>query len=433
MLLPLLGLKVLCAIPPQAITGLLAGTLKITGGVIRYASGTSKAGQIFMHLLPGGNLLFNMIPGLDFLPGLAANFQLHKISGKLDTLQKITELNTYQLLRLSGQVNNLTQMTQNVLHLATGTAVLSGLGLAVSSIGFLAVNKKLNAINERLQEIQKDVRAIRQFLEMSEKAELMAALSDLMKITESTPEKHRELLLANANHSLHKISKKYQELLANSTSINEAIAYEEYFALTALAKARCSAELGMLNIARQEMDEMASFWKHHARRIAKDMLIGQYPQRFLASDFAGSVPISAFVSWLDFANDKEKGYDWIDELRLKMNERWYENSNLDSAASKFGKAIIGIPLWETSDDGLNKGIGVGIKQEKEVVIPTLQKLIARNNVFEGYRGQYEVFEARQIRPSEFQQQLMQLPEKLAIEGCFVLQPTKEENREEVKV
>ena len=412
MLLPLLGLSVLNAIPTQAITGLLAGTLKITGGVIRYAAGTSKAGQIFMHLLPAESLILNEFPGLDFFPGILANFQLHKVSEKIDTLQKMTELNTHQLLKLSSQVGSLTQVTQNVLHLVAGTAVLSGLSLVVSSVGFVAVNKKLNAINQRLQTIQKDVQAIKQFLEMGEKAELFAALSDLMKIKESTPEKHRIILLTNAGHSLHKINKRYQELFANSASLNEAIVYEEYFALTALAKARCSAELGMFAIARQEIDEMTSFWQFHTRRIAKDMLIGQHPERFLATDFASDVPVSALVSWMDFANNDEKGYGWLDELRQSMNANWY-----------------GKHFWNVKTSGLNKGIGIGIEQEKNITIPTLQKLLTRNDVFEGYRAQYELLETRQLRPSEFQQQLAQLPKESAVDGCFVLQPAKTEHKE----
>ncbi len=415
MLLPLLGLSVLNAIPTQAITGLLAGTLKITGGVIRYAAGTSKAGQIFMHLLPMESLVLNEFPGLDFFPGIIANFQLHKLSGKIDTLQKMTELNAHQLLKLSSQVGSLTQVTQNMLHLVAGTAVLSGLSLVVSSVGFLAVNKKLNAINQCLQTIQKDVQAIKQFLEMAEKAELFAALSDLMKIKDSTPEKHRVILLSNAGHSLNKINKKYQELLANSTSLNEAIAYEEYFALTALAKARCSSELGMFSIARQEIDEMTSFWQFHARRVAKDMLLGQHPERLLATDFASDVPVSAIVSWMDFAYNDEKGYGWIDELRQSMNANWY-----------------GKHFWNIKASGLNKGHGIGIEQEKSITIPTLQKLFARNDVFEVYRVQYELLETRQLRPSEFQQQLAQLPKESAVGGCFVLQPAKMESREVVK-
>lgn len=412
MLLPLLGLSVLNAIPTQAITGLLAGTLKITGGVIRYAAGTSKAGQIFMHLLPAESLILNEFPGLEFFPGIIANFQLHKLSGKIDTLQKMTELNVHQLLKLSSQVGSLTQVTQNVLHLVAGTAVLSGLSLAVSSVGFLGVNRKLNAIDQCLQAIQKDVQAIKRFLELAEKAELMAALCELLKVNESTPPEHCTILLNNARYSLLKINKKYQELLANATTINEAMAYEEYFALTALAEVRCSAELRMFQTARQEIDEMVSFWKIHVRRIAKDILLGQHPERFLATDFASDVPVSALVSWMDFAYNDEKGYGWIDELRQSMNANWY-----------------GKHFWNVTASGLNKGIGIGIEQEKSITIPTLQKLLARNDVFEGYRAQYELLETRQLRPSEFQQQLAQLPKESAVDGCFVLLPAKTENKE----
>ena len=225
MLLPALGFMVLRAIPAQAITGLLTGKLTLAGGVLRWAAGTGKGGQIFMHLLPAGNSLLNLMPGMDFLPGLAANFQLHRISGKIDTLQKVTEMNTYQLLNLTRGVTSLSQATQQVLQVATGTAILSGLSLAVSSIGFLVVNQKLNAIDKQLKEIQKDVRAIREFLEREEHAKLFAALADLSKVDTTTNPEHRHTMLHNARLILAHINQKYRDLLATSSSINTAMVH----------------------------------------------------------------------------------------------------------------------------------------------------------------------------------------------------------------
>lgn len=407
MLISSLGLTVLSKIPSQAVTGLLTGQLKLTGGVLRWAAGTGKGGQIFMHLLPAGNSLLNMVPGLDFIPGLVANFQLHKISGKIDTLQQMTQLNTYQLINLTKQVTSLSQATQQVLSVATGAAVLSGLSLAVSSVGFMVVNKKLNTIDKRLKEIQKDVQAIREFLQRAERAELLAALGDLLKIDGLTDEQHRHTMLHNARLTLARINQRYRDLLVHSNSINEAMANEEYFSLTALAQARCTAELGMFDIARRELEEMNLFWKAQARRIAKDFLIGEFPERFLASDFADDVPVSALIAWLDFVGDEEKGYEWIDVLRHRINEPWY-----------------GKKFWKNDGGGLNRGIGVGLEKEQQTVIPTLQKLISRNGVFDGYLSQYEMFEQHKVRPSEFQDQLLQLPEEKAVNGYYMLQPAK---------
>ncbi|GAK59986.1 hypothetical protein U27_06973 [Candidatus Vecturithrix granuli] len=400
------------AIPYKYLAGLVTGQYALTGGVIRYATGTARGGQIVAHLLPA---VSNMIPGLDFLPGVIANFQLHHLSGavnvlgtQINSLSILNSFNSYQLMKLSSQVTSLSQATRNVLHFAAGTALLSGLSLAVSSIGFLVINKKLNTIDNNLKEIQKDVKAIREFLELSERAELRAALKDLLKVGEMHDINIRNKILSDRRQTLMKLNEKYKELFAHANTLETVAANEEYFALTALAYTRCTAELGMHDIARQEIEELATVWQEQAHRITNDLLLGQYPERFLASDFAEDVPISALVSWLDFANAEKKGYEWIDEFRKKIDEPWYKSR------------------WQTftTGGGLNRAIGVGLEKEKNIIIPTLQKFVARNNIFEGYISQYEMLATYKITPSELEQKIAQLPADCLVEGHYILQPEK---------
>lgn len=389
------------AIPAETLMGLIVGQYQLCGGVIRWAAGTAQAGQIVRHLIPVSSGLFNALPGLSFVPGIIANVQLHD-------LQKLTEANTQQLIQLSGQVSALSQSTQNILQLATGTAVFSGLGLAVSSIGFLAMNHKLSKIDSRLKEIQQDVQAIRSFLESSERAKLFAALNALLKIDDRTDSGHRHTILHQSRNTLAEIHMRYRELLAESQTLKMAIAYEEYFALTALAQIRCTAELGMLDIARKEAQEVNEIWQVQARRIAKDILIGKYPERFLATDFVSTVSVADLAQWMDFIQPEQRGLGWVDELRSKMNETWYSQAwpiNLGNLGS-----------------GLSRNVGLGLDQEKQVVIPTLRKLLARSAVFEGYVAQYEFLEAQQLRPSALEAQLLSLPESATIEGYVVLEP-----------
>jgi len=221
------------------------------------------------------------MPGLDFIPGILANIQLNE-------LKDITQFNTYQLMQLSGQIHTLSESTQQVLQIATGTAVLSGLGLLVSSIGFAAINHKLNTIDGRLKEIQKDIQAIRYFLESSERAKLFAALNALLKIDRKTTSDHRHTILHTARNTLAEINMRYRELLSEASTVEMAIAHEEYFSLTALAQARCTAELGMLDIAYKEIIELNAVWQVQARRIAKEIFMGQYPER----DFADEVSVA---------------------------------------------------------------------------------------------------------------------------------------------
>ncbi|TAD79139.1 MAG: hypothetical protein EA001_05410 [Oscillatoriales cyanobacterium] len=388
-------------IPAETLMNLMVGQYRLCGGVIRWAAGTAQAGQIVQHLIPVSAGPLGAIPGLGFVPGIIANVQLHD-------LQKLMKAGTQQLIQLSGQVGILSHSTQHILQLATGTAVFSGLGLAVSSIGFLAMNHKLSKIDSRLKEIQKDVQSIKLFLESSERAKLFAALNALLKIDERTDLAHRHTILHQSRNTLAEIHMRYRELLTESKDLKLAIAREEYFALTALAQIRCTAELGMLDIAHKEAKEVNEIWQGQARRIAREILIGEYPERFLATDFADTVSVVELAQWMDFIQPEERGLGWVDELRSKMNETWYAQGwliNLGNLGS-----------------GLSRNVGLGLDQEKQVVIPTLRKLLARSAVFEGYVAQYEFLEAQQLRPSDLETQLASLPESHSIEDYLILEP-----------
>lgn len=65
---------------------------------------------------------------------------------------------------------------------------------------------------------------------------------------------------------------------------------------------------------------------------------------------------------------------------------------------------------------------MGIQNEKSLVIPTLQKLVSRNQVFEGYISQLKMLKEYEITPSEFENEIAQIPKESAVEGYFILQP-----------
>ncbi|UBF24166.1 hypothetical protein K9N68_20890 [Kovacikia minuta CCNUW1] len=381
------GWEVTRLIPQDVIGGLLTGQYKLYGGVIRWAAGTPNAGQIVAHLLPAGSQMLNLVPGLNFIPGIITSIQLTK---------------------LSDQVGILSQTTQQVLQVATGTAVLSGLGLAVSCIGFLAINKKLETIDSKLKDIQKDVKAIQQFLESGERARLFAALDSLLKL-DKIPDEHRHTILHNARQTLTEINMRYRELLPNATTIETAMAYEEYFTLTALAQVRCTAELGMLDVAQHEIKEANQIWQTQGQRVAKEILLGEYPERFLASDFVDSVSVSELIEWLDFANAESKRYVWIDDLRRKLDEPWYAKG--------------WVPIMH-GGSGLNKNVGIGLEKEQSMVMPSLRKLVARSNVFEGYTAQYDLMVAQNLTPSVFEQRMTVIPESSKVGDYYILEPAK---------
>ncbi|HMQ52151.1 MAG TPA: hypothetical protein PKD98_08665, partial [Anaerolineae bacterium] len=395
------------------VTGLMTGQYKLYGGVIRHAAGTEYAGQIVRHLLPvaaqtlGGSFL-EPVSGVF---GAVNTYQLHRLSG-------LVAANAQQLQALSGQVSALTTATQQVLQIATGTMVLSGLNLTVSAVGFAVLNEKLKSLEGRLNALQAEVKAIRTLLELEERARLGAALRDLLNVVNIKNEDHRQTMLFNSKNVLAPISLKYKELLAAANSLELAMAYEEYYCLTSLAHARCLAELGMLELASRDLEETNTFWTGQARRIANEFLLGAQPERFLFSDFAEDVPVSRLVEWLDFAYDEEKGYRWLDELRGKTG-RWY-------AGDDYGRAVKGTEqVFSSVGKMFSKRLSAvtvdEMGREKERVIPSFQRLVARHNVLEGYQTQYELLDAHNMRPSEFEKETTMLIAE-AVDGYLILQP-----------
>ncbi len=390
----LLGLTVVRAIPSEVVLGLMTGQYKLYGGVIRWASGTEYAGQIVCHILP----VEAQAIGGSFLEPIA---------------DVVSAVNTYQLHRLSGQVNTLIAATQQVLQIATGTMFLSGLHLAVTAVSFAILNEKLKRLERRLSEIQAEVRAIRALLELEERSRLGAALRDLLNVVNIKNEDHRHTMLFNSKNVLAPISLKYKELLAGAETLEIAMAYEEYFCLTSLAHARCLAELGMLEMAYQDLEETSGFWTKQARRIVNEFLLSKTPERFLFSDFAQDVPVLRLVEWLDFAYEEEKGYGWIDELRGKTTP-WYSQGDygVRRVISSIG-SMIAKPISSPKVDEMAR--------EKERIIPSFQKLVARNNVLEGYKAQYELLKVHNVIPSDFENKVAMLALE-ATDGYLILQP-----------
>jgi len=374
-----LGLTVTRSIPSEVVTGLMTGQYKLHGGVIRWAASTEYAGQIVCHLLP-----FSQIEPLV-------------------------------------QINALAATTQQVLQIATGTMVMAGLNLAVTTLGFAVFNEKLKNLEGKLNELQKEVKGIRALLDLEEHARLAAALRDLLNVVNVKNPELRHTMLFNSKNVLAPISLKYKELLASADTIELAMAYEEYFCLTSLIHTRCLAELGMLEMARRDLEEANIFWRGQARRIANDLLLGKYPERFLFSDFSQDVPIAMLLEWLDFASEKENGYTRIDELRSRTKS-WY--SEVDYTGVSKGVAKVTSSLWGVLMSYIGNVTTKEKDREKETVIPSFQKLVARNNVLEGYVTQYELLEAHNLTPAEFESKVALLAPTATVDGYVILMPAE---------
>ncbi len=386
----LLGLLVTRAIPQEVLVGLLAGQYKMFGGVIRWAPGTEKAGQIVRHLIP-------------VAPQTITDPLFSPLNGMLNIA------NTHQLTSIS-------TTTQGVLQMATETMALSGLNLAVSVIGFAVINQKLKRLENQLNRIEKEVKAIHELLEIEERARLGAALEDLVNAMRSQKLDDRRELLFHAKCNLAPIRLKYQELLSKADNLEVSLGYEEYFVLTSLAHSRCLAELGMSDTARHSLESDVSFWREQSRRIAHDLLLGDNPERFLFSDFAKDVPVSNLIEWLDFAHGEEKGYEQLDELRA-LTTGWYTGIDRKEIGRKTGRALSNI------GQKISRKADAELEWQLKKVIPSFQKLIARNSVLDGYVGQYQYLEEHNILPSTFENEIANISPEFHVDGYILLEPS----------
>jgi hypothetical protein len=383
----LLGLLVTRAIPQEALVGLLAGQYKLHGGVIRWSPGTDKAGQIAYHLIPAK-------------PQTVTDPLFSPINGRMLNIDR----------------TNFGVTTQSVLQMATGTMVLSGLNLAVTAIGFTVINKKLDRLKDQLSNIENEVKAIHELLVIEERSKLGAALEDLINGTRSQRSDDRRDLLLNAKNNLAPIRLKYKELFSKADSLEVSLGYEEYFVLTSLAHSRCLAELGMLDTARNSLESDVTFWKDQSKRITHDLLLGDNPERFLFSDFSEAVPVSNLVEWLNFAHGEEKGYEQLDELRA-MTTGWYTGIDRKEIGRKTGRALSNI------GHKFSRKADAELEWQLKKVVPSFQKLVARNNVLDGYVGQYQYLEEHNILPSTFENEIATISPELYIDGYILLEPS----------
>ena len=103
----------------------------------------------------------------------------------------------------------------------------------------------------------------------------------------------------------------------------------------------------------------------------------------------------------------------LNDLKVKVNE------NLDAANEWLLEGNT-----TSRETEINKKLNISLAKDKSIVIPTLRKLMARSSVFESYVAQYEILNAEQLKPSEFEQRLANLPQSSSVNGYFIFEPVK---------
>lgn len=322
-------------------------------------------------------------------------------------LPSITGLiNVVQLSHIQGKIHHLTGLTEQVLQIAQNTMLLSGMNLAVSGIGFAVMHQRLNAIDAKLDAIKADVKIIRELLERKERAHLRATLENVLKAEQMANPTTRTQALLTMYQTLGSLVQEYDELFQNATSVEEALVYEEYYCLVALARIRCTLEMQEFSLAERDLEQVFSHWSSGARRLARDLLINEHPERFLYRESLDDLPTAVLVQCLDFAHDTADGYAWIDTLRTKMQDY--------HADSDFGVRIMRFKQSRAEQR----------RRDCDVIAPALQKLTARSHIFEGYRSEVAILRQQQIAPAVLEQQVRALAHH-AVDGFLILEPVSQ--------
>lgn len=358
MISELAGYTLTRSIPDSVLAGVLSGSYKVFGGVVR-----NDAGQIVAHLVNAGNPA-NLLS--TFLSPVNTAF-----SG----------LNTYQLYRIGADF-------QQLIGLAQASMVISGLTLAVSSAGFLFLNNKINKIDKKLEEMAADLKFIKKFLELQERARLISALKVIRELGQIEDISTKTQMLINSRQTLGEIHEKYKALLLEDKSVKELMPAEEYFTITAMGHALCSAELGMYDQATNDLLESQMTWREAAKTFVGEKVIGNEPQRFLTKKYVGHIKSEEIAGWMDFAEDTELGIDRLDQLR-GMSPK------------------IDINIFNSID------------KEEAIAIDVARKIVQRDRVLQGYVDQYGYYSSLRKKPSEIQQYFDSLSEESKINECYV--------------
>jgi len=338
------------AVPPEFAAQVYEGTAKICGGVIKEVS----SGRVLAQLVEVAGL-----PSDSAIVSAAA--ASHRLIG-----------------------------------LAKATAALSGLTLAVSSAGFLFLTQRLAKVDARLQQVQKDVRYIRSFLEARQRAELINATNTLSHAKDARSERLREQLLIDSRQELgtlaHHFAIRMQEY--EEPSVFEAA--EEYFTVAALSHAQCTAELGMGDAAAADFERARQTWSAAARTHAQSHLLGKNPERLLGRHFTEIASAQQIAKWMQFALGDAPGGDWIDELRKQQGSpRWWGSRPRDSDRN---------------------------------AARLLDRLAAHEPVMEGYAAQLSVLALKHVKPSDFQRAAEQLSPADRIDDVFLVMDVEPEQK-----
>lgn len=310
------GMAVLREIPKE----FLGNGYTAYGGVIRDA-----AGKIVAHLaMPASELGMPALSAMMGGPTAIVSSAVSAVSGLVANAQ---------LVSLSKDVQQVLQVTM------AGTA-LAGLGVATSMVGFWYLNRRVAAVEDKLQDLKVEVEKIRRILEVAQKAKLLAAIKAYKLACSNSNEGQKERLLLGARDSFEELTFFYKDMAQEPKALEELEVAEGFFVAACLGNAVCTSDLGMYAQAAENFREHYTDWQTLARKHCVDLLDLEHPTRLLDGCYVNDLPASELVRVLDFARDDRRGIQWIDELRKRLGVvKWPDFTEVYRPKVGFAKAL----------------------------------------------------------------------------------------------
>jgi hypothetical protein len=148
----------------------------------------------------------------------------------------------------------------------------------------------------------------------------MTAVDHLRLSQQTTDMETRRHLLLQSKQSFSTLAHHYKSQLGEVTDLAELNASEDCYVLSSIGNVMAMSDLGMADVAKDEMQQHYRDWRVIASKHCSNLLLKDDPARLLDSRYVQSLPAANLIKFLDFTNGTQRGVQWFDELRKTLDK-----------------------------------------------------------------------------------------------------------------
>jgi hypothetical protein len=210
-------------------------------------------------------------------------------------------------------------------------SVVSVLNLGVSVMGFAVINKRLNELEQRLQQAQEILNKLDRKIDLGFYANFHAAINLAINAMTMKKRENRESMAISAISKLLEAEHHYTAYTDSELEQRSQIA-DEYLltlSLAYVAEARCHLEIDEPDIALRRLQEGASVLRPRIQRYI-DLLLTSNPAAYLQPQYKGQIDLhrlTQIFQWSDPTLDENAVFDLQRENFVKFLQdpnKWVE-------------------------------------------------------------------------------------------------------------